>query len=225
MRTKLLLAVAVLAAGVASTVAQSNVYSLNIVGYVNKTIPSGYSILANPLKAGATNGANEIMTPIDGSQYLTWNGAGYDYVSYDTGFGGWIDGAFNPANPPSLPPGKAFFFFNPVAATTNTFVGEVVPGPGATNSLNLVSGYNFVGSVLPASASDITAAPVRLPLIDGMQILQWNGASYNYSSYDTGFGGWIDGSFNPIAAPSYTIGDGFFLFNPVAAQGWQQWLP
>jgi hypothetical protein len=225
MRTKLLLTAAVLAAGIASSMAQSNVYSLNIVGYVNKTIPSGYSILANPLKAGVTNGANEIMTPIDGSQILTWNGAGYDYISYDSGFGGWVDAGFNPANPPQLPPGKAFFFFNPLPTTTNTFVGEVVPAPGVTNSLNLVSGYNFVGSVLPASAANITAAPVSLPIIDGMQVLQWNGASYNYSSYDSGFGGWIDAGFNPIAAPSYTVANGFFLFNPLAAQPWRQYLP
>jgi hypothetical protein len=91
--------------------------------------------------------------------------------------------------------------------------------------LNLVSGYNFVGSVLPASAANITAAPVSLPIIDGMQVLQWNGASYNYSSYDSGFGGWIDAGFNPIAAPSYTVANGFFLFNPLAAQPWRQYLP
>jgi hypothetical protein len=165
------------------------------------------------------------MTLIDGSQYLTWNGAGYDYVSYDTGFGGWVDASFNPSTPPVLPPGKAFFFFNPVGATTNTFVGDVIPAPGTTNTLQLVSGYNFVGSVLPASAAGISQSPVSLPLIDGMQILQWTGAAFSYSSYDTGFGGWIDASFSPIAEPGYTVGDGFFLFNPIGAQPWDQSLP
>ena len=224
MRTKLLLAAAVLTAGIASTMAQSNVYSLNIVGYVNKAIPSGYSLIANPLKAGATNGANEIMAEIDGSQILTWNGAGYDYVSYDSGFGGWIDAAFNPANPPQLPPGRGFFYFTPGASLTNTFVGEVIPAPGITNTLVLPSGYALVGSPLPAGGA-VSAAPVRLPAVDGLQMLQWSGSSYVYSSFDSGFGGWIDSGFNPIPEPLIAVGEGFFYFNPGGAANWQQWLP
>ena len=215
MRTlKAVLCLSALAAGIATSVAQSNVYSLNIVGYVNVPIPGGYSLLANPLKAGATNGANEIMTPVDGSVYLTWNGASFNYVSYDTGYGGWIDANLAPSVPPQLPPGKGFFFLNPGAAFTQTFVGEVVPAPGTTNSLALPGGYSMVGSTLPASAAAITAAPVQLPLIDGMVILQWNGASYVYSSYDTGYGGWIDANLAPKAEPGYTVGQGFFFLNP-----------
>jgi len=221
---KTLLCAAVIAAGAITAMAQ-NVYSLNIVGYVNVPVASGYNLLANPLSAGVTNGANEIMAPIDGEQILTWNGASYDYVSYDSGFGGWIDAAFNPANPPELPPGKGFFLFNPLAATTVTFVGEVVPGPGVTNSMTIASGYNLVGSALPASATDIAAQPVNLPLIDGLQMLQWNGSAYVYSSYDSGFGGWIDAAFNPIPAPGYTVGEGFFFFNPLGTTSWDQWLP
>jgi hypothetical protein len=219
MRTKLLLTAAVLAAGLASSMAQSNVYSLNIVGYVNKTVPSGYSLIANPLKTGVTNGANEIMPLVDGSIYLTWTGTAYDYRSYD---GGWIDINFNPSTAPSLPPGKGFFYFNPNANTTNTFVGEVVPSPGVTNSLSLPSGYSLVGSVLPAGAADITAAPVRLPIIDGSIVLKWTGTAYDYKSYD---GGWIDINFNPTTAPAYAVGEGFFFFNPNPATPWSQWLP
>lgn len=225
MRTKLLLTAAVLAAGIASSMAQSNVYSLNIVGYVNKTIPSGYSLIANPLKAGVTNGANEIMPLVDGSIYLTWNGTSYNYASYDSGLGGWIDVNFNPSVPPSLPPGKGFFFFNPLAQYTNTWVGEVVPAPGVTNTLSLPSGYSLVGSVLPASAAQVTAAPIRLPQIDGMVLLGWTGTAYTYASYDSGLGGWIDVNFNPTTEPGYTVGNGFFYFNPVGATPWQQWLP
>jgi hypothetical protein len=225
MRTlKALLCLSALAGGLATSVAQ-NVYSLNIVGYVNVPVPAGYSLLANPLKAGVTNGANEIMTPIDGSIYLTWNGVGFDYRSYDSGFGGWIDSNFLPANPPELPPGKGFFLLNPGAATTATFVGEVIPAPGVTNALAIPAGYSLLGSPLPASATGITAAPVRLPLIDGMVILTWNGVGYNYRSYDTGFGGWIDSNFLPASEPSYTVGQGFFLLNPGVATTWPQWLP
>src|SRR3954468_1352288 len=48
MRTKtLLLTAALAAAGAASAMAQ-NVYSVNAVGYVNKSVVHGYSIVANP---------------------------------------------------------------------------------------------------------------------------------------------------------------------------------
>jgi hypothetical protein len=91
--------------------------------------------------------------------------------------------------------------------------------------LSLPSGYSLVGSVLPASATQITAAPIRLPQIDGMVILGWTGTAYSYASYDSGLGGWIDVNFNPAAEPGYTVGNGFFYFNPVAATPWLQWLP
>ena len=135
MRTKALLSLSAIAASTVAAMAQSNVYSLNIVGYATVTIPAGYSILANPLSTGATNGANEIMTPIDGEQILTWNQAtaGYNSVSYLSAFGGWVDDQLAAANPPSLPPGVGFYFKNPNAATNITFAGQVVPNPGSTN--------------------------------------------------------------------------------------------
>jgi hypothetical protein len=229
MRTKALLSVAAIAASAITAMAQGNVYSLNIVGYATVTIPSGYSLLANPLSAGATNGANEIMPVIDGEIILTWNGTKFNQTGYDSGFGGWVgaDGS-TAANPPSLPPGQGFFFFNPVAATNVTFVGQVVPNPGATNQIPLASGYNLVGSAIPATVTAITNAPVSLPVIDGMIILEWNAAAQKYSQtgFDSGFGGWVgaDGS-TAAAPPPYSIGQGFFFFNPVAATTWNQSLP
>jgi len=225
MRTKALLSVAAIAASAITAMAQSNVYSLNIVGYATVSLPSGYSLLANPLSAGATNGANELGLQIPSEQILTWNGSGFNYVSYDPGFNGWIDANFAPSTPPSLPPGTGFFFFNPGAATNITFVGQVVPGPSSTNTVNLPAGYSLLGSPLPANVADISAAPVSLPLINSLQILTWNGSGYVYSSYDTGFGGWIDANFAPKTAPGYSIGQGFFFFNPGAPSAWKQSLP
>ena len=113
MRTKALLSVAAIAASAITAMAQSSVYSLNIVGYATVTVPAGYSLLANPLSAGVTNGANEIMAPIDSEQILTWNGTGFNYVSYDSGFGGWIDANFTAKAAPSYSIGQGFFFYNP----------------------------------------------------------------------------------------------------------------
>jgi hypothetical protein len=206
---------------------QTNVYSTNIVGYVNITVAPGYNLLANPLSAGVTNGANEIMTPIDGEQILTWNGGGYNFVMYSSIFGGWIDFGEDPAlDVPSLPPGKGFFFFNPSTATNVTFVGTVVPGPSSTNCLNLPRGYSLLGSPLPANVTDISSPPVSLPLISGMQVLTWNGlVGFDWSWWDLVFGGWVGPDFVPAQAPSYQIGQGFFLFSPADNSAWCQSLP
>jgi len=233
MRTKALLSVAAIAASAISAMAQGNVYSLNIVGYATVTVPAGFSILANPLSAGATNGANEIGLTIDSEQILTWNPANssFNYVSFDSTLGGWIDAQLNPSTPPSLPPGKGFFFFNPATTATNiTFVGQVVPGPGAanSNSLPLIPGFSMIGSPLPANVTNISSAPVSLPLIDSMQVLTWNNATskYAYSSFDSTLGGWIDANLSPITAPGYSIGQGFFFFNPGnQVAHWNQSLP
>jgi hypothetical protein len=50
MRTKALLCTSAVAAGVATSMAQPNVYSLNVVGYVNVPIQGGvsFNLLANP---------------------------------------------------------------------------------------------------------------------------------------------------------------------------------
>jgi hypothetical protein len=231
--TKALLCAAIVAAGAITAVAQ-NVYSLNVVGYVNVPVPAGYSILANPLSAGVTNGANEVMTPIDGSVFLLWNGAGYSYIGYDLGNGGWVDANSAAANPPALPPGKGFFFYNPGAATTLTFVGQVVPSPGVTNSMTLPSGYSLVSTPMPVSGTLGTAATtgaavvpgaVNMPIMDGEVMLSWNGAGYTYQGFDLGNGGWVDANSAAIPAPTITAGKGFFFYNPGAAAPWLQALP
>src|SRR6266700_1270057 len=155
MKTIAVLTVAAIAASAVPSMAQSPVYSSNIVGYAKVNIPAGYSLLANPLSAGVTNGANEIMPIIDGELILTWNNVTkkFNQTGYDSGFGGWVQADGTTASvPPSLPPGKGFFFNNPNGPTNGTFVGQVVPSPGAANAnqLALPTGYSLIGSPLPA---------------------------------------------------------------------------
>lgn len=212
--------------------AQSSSYSSNIVGFATVTIPPGYSILGNPLSAGLTNGANEIGLLIDGEQILTWNGSFFEFSSFDSGLGGWIDINLAPSTPPSLPPGRGFFFFNPLAEATNfTFVGQVVAAPSSTNCQAVSPGFSLISSPLPASVADISEAPVSLPLIDGMLVLTWDNATskYVYAQYDPTLGignGWLDANLKSINAPGYSIGQGFFLFDPrMSAIVWCQSLP
>jgi hypothetical protein len=73
--------------------------------------------------------------------------------------------------------------------------------------------------------TDISSPPVSLPLIPGMQLLRWNGLGFDYSSWDPEFGGWVDPDLLPAQAPSYQIGQGFFMFSPTPNWTWCQSLP
>src|SRR5258708_3205045 len=100
MRTKTLaVCAAVLAAGALSTMPQSNVYSLNIVGYANVRISPGNGFYANPFNHSGNNSASNIFTlaPLDdgganpnnqmNSFYvLTFTGAGFDSSYYENDF-------------------------------------------------------------------------------------------------------------------------------------------
>src|SRR5512137_866938 len=63
MRTKLIVGAAIMAASLFTSLAQ-NVYSLNVVGYYNVTVPGGgqLSFSANQLKAG-NNTIKEVIPP------------------------------------------------------------------------------------------------------------------------------------------------------------------
>ena len=73
MRTKTLLLTAFVGA-LGFTAAQAQVYSVNAVGYVNKSIPAGFSIVANPLNNGENKGA-DVFGANPGA--LTVYGCGY----------------------------------------------------------------------------------------------------------------------------------------------------
>jgi hypothetical protein len=106
-----------------------------------------------------------------------------------------------------------------------TFVGEVVPNPNTTNNLALPVGYSLIGSPMPVAATDITAAPSRLPLIPDMQILKWNGAGFNAAQNSSLLGSWVNpADLSPVAVPSIAPGEGFFFYTPTAST-WSQWLP
>jgi hypothetical protein len=236
MKKTLLMAAATLAAGIISTQA-TGVYSQNIVGYVNLSFNSGYTLAVNPLNTGVTNGLTEIFNVTnlpDDCVFLTWNGSGYNTYNYVPEFAGpdgnpWQDANGNEVGTPSLPPGTAFFFQNPGAKTNFTLVGTVVPSVGATNAYSLVPGYSLTGSGLPVAGS-LTNSIFNLPLVDDAVILLWAGSGYATYNYVPEFAGadgnpWQDASGNEVAPPTVTVGQGFFYQNPGASVTWSQTLP
>jgi uncharacterized membrane protein YvlD (DUF360 family) len=197
MRTKTaLLTAALVAAGVASSMAQSNVYSVNIVGYVNLTVKPGFNLISLPLQnADATSSINSVLTNTSpvvpaGAFVSTWNAAGatFNQAVYAGGDGNWYDatGTVLVTNP--LPPGQGFFLNLPSVANggvsnlTITLVGSVLTG---TNTYPVNKGLGFYGNFLPISG-DITTN--GFPVVDNSYLNQWNQAGQSYNQAVVGLG-------------------------------------
>jgi hypothetical protein len=147
-----------MAASLASSMAQ-NVYSLNVVGYVNVTLPpSQFTAVANPLDAtlgGTVAGANDITnlfsiatapTLAASSTISTFNSALNNYDSPNITYSGktkaWSTGL-------AMPPGKAVLFYNNGAVdTVVTFTGQVEQGTYNVATLNS-STFSLLGSPVP----------------------------------------------------------------------------
>jgi hypothetical protein len=200
MRTKTILLLAAAAvAGITATNAQ--VFSVNAVGYVNKTVPAGgFALLSNPLNA-PTNTISALFggqVP-EGFQVFLWNTNthAFQFTSYSTDFG------WDPLNvaDTELKPGQGVFVKNPTAAEVKvTFVGEVPQGNLTTT---LVPGLQIVSSQVPQAG---TATDLGYTAAQDDKIYQWNtaGQSYSFSQYDATFG-W-DPALKPLE-----VGDAFFL--------------
>jgi len=227
MRTKVLICAAALAASLASSMAQ-NVYSLNVVGYVNVTLPHGqFACIANPLDAtmgGTFAGGNNITnlfttttTPLlaASSTISTWNGALNNYdspnISYSAKTKAWSAGL-------DMPPGKGVFFYNNGAAdAVVTFTGQVQQG--AYNVATMGKGqFTMVGSPVPIGG-DITNSTTAVGLVPAASdsVSTWNSAVNNWANSVTwsaktkAWGGPM-----PVAA-----GQGFFYYNNgAAANNW-----
>jgi hypothetical protein len=178
MRTKTLLCAAVLAAGVAtSAVAQSNVYSLNVVGYYNVDVPAGQRVLiANQLHTTNDVLSNILPGPFaDGTIFFAYNN-GFSASPWDTDANAWSADF-------SLPPGTGGFLASQVHQTL-TFVGEVPQG-SLTNTL--VNNQRVITAPQPPIAMSLSQ--MNLPAQDGDIAFQYRNG-YTASPYDTDAVAW-----------------------------------
>jgi hypothetical protein len=183
----------------ASTMAQSNVYSLNIVGYVSKTFtggsPAKFTPVSNPLST-TNNTLNNLINSASvpfGANFYRWNGTGYDTATF---LGDQWDNNF------ALPPGVGGFLLTDTTFT-NTFVGEVVLD--STNSYT--SGFSFKASVVP-QASDLDTLGLGATLGFGDNVLLWNFAGQSFVTYTFLGGG--PGGWDP-SQPSVGVAESFFI--------------
>jgi len=209
MRIKTLCSVAAFAACIGTSMAQSNVYSLNVVGYVSTGFQGSagnakLNIVANPLNT-TNNTINGVLNSPNipfGANFFRWNGTGFDTATW---LGDQWDSNY------AFPPGEGGFVLCD-GNFTNTFVGEVLQG-ALTNHFN--AGYSLKSSKVP-QAGDLDTLGLGAALGFGDNVLKWNFGSQGYSTFTFlggGAGGW-----DP-SQPSVGVGEGFFI-NSTAGGNW-----
>jgi hypothetical protein len=224
MRTKVLLSLAAFAVSAFAAYAQSNVYSVNVVGYVNVTVPADkFAILSNPFETGNTSITNVVGGTLpDGTEAYVWNGTGYsDVEGYIYGFG-WFPGTA------TVPNGTGFFIKPSGAPATVTFVGSITVNTNKALNLN---GVELVGSQIPwarAIGDTNTANTLNFPAADGDTLYLWDVAAQGYKDaigYIDGFG-WFDPSATPVGpeGPTNNVAEGFFI-QTTGSKNWNQILP
>ena len=200
MRTKtLLLSAAVGAVGLLAADAQ--VYSVNSVGYINLTIPVGFSMVANQLNTGNNTVGSLLPNVPDGTTIYKYNGVGYDINIFDAGWG-------NPAM--TLNPGEGAFIRVVGSALAVTLVGEVPQG-AASNQV-IPSGFSIRSSTVPQTAN---LDAMGFPASDGDTVYRYSNSQQGYvtSIYDAGWGG---------GAPVVAVGESFFVRKTGAAANWNR---
>jgi len=210
MRTKtLLLTAALIAAGALPSLAQSNVYSVNVVGYVNVPITNGYNFIANPLDFDGTGTNNTITTAFgnslpSGSQVFKFSGGVFGQSDFYITGPGWLSGGTI-----SLNPGEGIVLQSAGNGSV-TFAGTVLQG---TRTTAIPLGFAIISSKVPVGGP-ITSV-LNLQPSNGDQLLPWDPVAQGYTSsflYVTG-PGWLP------SEPSLAVGQASFI-QTVASNNW-----
>ena len=194
----LLIAGAALAASLMTSKAQ--VYSQNIVGYINVPLNQGYNLVANQLDADGTGTNNGIYETIgtnmpNFSKVYAWNGAGYSVATFSATSHTWLGNNLSISN--SMNPGNGFFLYCPVA-TNVTLVGNVITG---TNTYPIRAGFQIVAPSGPLAGTIDTTNGYTPTKLD--KIYLWNGSGYTVKTYSGT--SWLGGD------PQLTVGQAIFL--------------
>jgi len=185
------------------------IVSVNVVGYVNLSLPPGDSLIANPLYY--TNNTVAFWWPDapDGAQVLKYlpEIQGYAVSTFDALAGAWSDPEFE------IGLGQGFFFRNTSTETiTQTFVGEVLQGRLVNH---LPAGPSMKGSLVPQEGSINTLH--QIPGLDGDIIKFWvnngeGGGDYILSTFISSENAWVPDL-------NLGVGQGFWI-EKQEAQDW-----
>jgi len=209
MRTKALLGLTALAVSAVTAMAAENVYSLNVVGYYNRTFPNGgaagkYQLVANQFVVADSTVAALFNSQLPAnSAIIKWTGTAFAPDNWDGG--AWDDEGV------TVVPGEGFFVKNLKTPTggaedffTMTFVGEVKQG--ANSQTFTANQYKLISLFTPQAGllqTDFGFTPEN-----GDIVMKWTGAAYATYNYDTSL---PPGEMWDPVEPSLAIGDGFFV--------------
>jgi len=210
MRTKSLLGLAALAVGLTSASAQ--VYSLNVVGYVNvPLVANQLSFLSVPL---VPSGGNYSITntialsdPQDGATIFAWAGTAWNTTqpTWIGGFGWDTDLVIS---------NGAGFFISAKANSTLTFVGEV---PQGAISYTIPAAVSTLANKVPVTA----AFPGATVGHDGDTMFLWQQGAQKWDpaswSYVGGYGWTAGGATDDTNGPALAPANGVFYVNTGAA--------
>lgn len=209
---RLTTALAVLFCSTASLFAQSNVFSFNIVGYVNTSFRIGDNLFGNPLQY--TNNALSYLIPTapDGTTVSLWNSVGNTYSPVSTfTSGAWdIDFTLNPGTGAKLHTTSLF---------TNTFVGTVLAPNGSFYDGNAINppppfagldGLYLLSSKMPILLSATNSFPVFEFILgrgpqEGEQFTTLDPTTQLYHTTTFTAGAWNNG------APVLRVGEAAFF--------------
>jgi len=211
MRTKTtLLTAALVAAGAATSMAQ--VYSLNVVGYINVAVTNGFQMIACPLQCSPDNtvatlfGNPPAALTAGSTLYKFSNATGLYTPTIVNGKNGnlWSDATV------TLNPGEgAFLLYKGATATSGTnvtFVGQV-PQAGASPLSNpIAAGFQIVSPQVPVAGGLQTT--LNYQPSKGDNVYEFDPSVQTYSSVYT-FGA-KTGAWNN--EPPVAVGQSFFLF-------------
>ena len=185
------------------------IVSVNVVGYVNLSLPPGLSLIANPLYY--TNNTVAFWWPNapDGAQVLKYSSQieGYEVSTFDALSGAWSNPDFE------IGIGQGFFFRNTSTETiVQTFIGEVLQGRLVNP---LPAGISMKGSLVPQAGSINTLHQV--PGVDGDVIKFWVNDGQGGGDYISIVFSGADNAWGPDL--DLGVGQGFWI-EKQQAQDW-----
>ena len=203
----LCLVAALLTGGFSPSLAQ--LYSENIVGYINLTVQPGLNLIVNQLRS--IDDLSYFMPSVpDGTVVFRFNPVTQSYqngVTFLAGIG-WYPSSGNTNDlVKRIPVGEGFFLHIPAGSgfTNLTFVGEVV----LVSDLPLPWNYSLKGSVVPQADS---LDNLGFPAAPGDRVYQWDVAlqRFRIPSVFSDSNGWQPDQ------PRVRVGEGFLLFSDPA---------
>jgi len=216
MRTKtLLLTSALTALSSAALMAQTNVYSLNAVGYINVTVLPGFNMIACQLQT-TNNTLGSLIS--DASGYIDkcvaykFNGSSYTVDTANSATSSFANN-WGAGGVMTMNPGEAIWFKNIFSTNlTFTFVGTVPQGTLSTT----VAGpntFNMVSSQVPQGGDVVTNLGLtNFNNLDTFYVFNPTNQAYTtYSvNFATGQSGYNQDFVGTVGDPIVNVGQGFW---------------